>query len=83
MSNYKTPQEAIAACDAECERSWEEFTKANNLDPSLAPEAFAIAKHVFRQGYMSGARFVSGVIVKKMTDHAQQAAIDPSTTTQP
>lgn len=75
--NYKTPQEAIAACDAEFERSWDEFAQTNNLQANMAPEAFAIGKMVFRAGYMSGAKFVSGVIVKKMVDHAAQSKIEP------
>lgn len=69
---YNSPQEAIEACDAECERAWEAFTKVNNLDPSMAPDAFLIAKKVFRQGYMAGARFISEIIVQKMIEFQTQ-----------
>jgi hypothetical protein len=74
---YKTPQEAIAACEAECERSWSDYLKNNNLDPDKAPEACAAAKHVFRAGYMAGARFVSSAIVEKLMTHGKTHVIQP------
>ena len=74
---YKTPQEAIAACEAEFERSWQEYLKVNNLDPDKAPEACAAAKAVYRAGYMAGARFVSGALVEKMMAHGKKHIIQP------
>lgn len=65
---YNSPEEAIAACNAECENAWKMFTKVNKIDESVAPDAVAVAKRVFQQGYMAGARFVSGVIVEKMIE---------------
>lgn len=76
--NYKTPQEAIAACEAEHERTWNEYLKVNNLDASKAPEACKAAKAVFRAGYMAGARFVSGAIVEKMMSHEKPHIIEPN-----
>ncbi len=78
MSQFKTPEEAIAACDAECERAWQEYLTTNKLDPAKAPEAAAAAYHVFRQGYMAGARFVSGIIMTKMMTHGKTHIIEPS-----
>ena len=74
---FNTPQEAIAACEAENERTWQEYLKTNNIDPTKAPEACEAAKTVFRAGYMAGARFVSGVIVEKMVAHSKNHTIDP------
>jgi hypothetical protein len=74
---YNTPQEAIAACEAENERTWQEYLKLNNIDPTKAPEACEAAKAVFRSGYMAGARFVSGVIVEKMVAHSKTHIIEP------
>ena len=75
---FNTPQEAIAACEAENERAWTEYLKVNNIDPALAPEACEAAKSVFRAGYMAGARFVSGVIVDKMVAHSKKHVIEPN-----
>ena len=74
---FNTPQEAIAACEAENERTWQDYLKLNNSDPSKAPEACEAAKAVFRAGYIAGARFVSGVIVQKMVAHSKNHIIEP------
>ena len=74
---FKTPQEAIQACENEFERSWQDYLKVNNLDPEKAPEACAAAKAVYRAGYMAGARFVSGAIVEKMMAHGKTHIIHP------
>ena len=81
--NYKTPQEAIAACEAENDRAWNEYVKMSNLDPANAPEAFAAAKAIFRAGYMSGARFVSGILVEKLMSHGKTHIIEPAPTQDP
>jgi hypothetical protein len=60
---YKTPQEAIQACEEECERTWGDFIKSKNLDPEKIPEP---VKAAYRVGYLAGARFVTGVIVSKL-----------------
>ena len=74
---FKTPQEAIAAFEAESARSWEEYLKVNNLDPAQAPEACEAAKAVFRAGFVSGARFVSGALVEKLMAHGKTHIIQP------
>lgn len=61
---YNTPEEAIAACDINCENVWKRFITINNMKESDSPEAFAIAKNVFRAGYMCGALFVSDYVTK-------------------
>jgi len=74
---FKTPQEAIAACEAENERAWQEYLTTNHIDPATAPEACAAAQAVFRQGYMAGAKFVSSVIVDKLMTHGKTHIIEP------
>lgn len=74
---FTTPQEAIAACEAENERAWQEYLKVNKLDASKAPEACEAAKSVFRAGYMAGARFVSGALVEKLMAHGKTHVIQP------
>ena len=75
---FKSPEEAIAACEAENEHTWQEYLKTNNIDPSKAPEACEAAKAVFRAGYMAGARFVSGIIVEKLVAHSKNHIIEPN-----
>lgn len=76
---FKTPEEAIAACDAECERAWQEYLTANKIDSTKVDDIVnQTAKNLFRQGYMAGARFISGLIVKKMVDHGQTHIIEPN-----
>jgi len=75
---FKTPQEAIAACEAENERAWQEYVKMSNLNPAQAPEAFAAAQAIFRVGYMAGAKFVSSVIVDKLVAHGKTHIIEPN-----
>jgi|FAXJ01.1.fsa_nt_gi hypothetical protein len=75
--NYKTPQEAIAACEAENERAWNEYVKMSNLSPDKAPDAFAAAKAIFRAGYMSGARFITGAILKQLTQN-EHLIVEPA-----
>lgn len=74
---FKSPEEAINACNEECNRCWEEYLKVNKLDPSANPEACAAAQSVFRQGYMAGAKWVSGAIIEKMMTHAKKSIIQP------
>lgn len=74
---FKTPQEAIDACNAEMERAWQEYVTTNKFDPAKNPEAFAAAKAVFCLGYMAGARFISGTIVKKLVEHGKTHIIQP------
>lgn len=75
---YKTSQEAIAACEAENERAWQEYLKMSNLDATGNPEAAEAARCIFRSGYMAGARFVSGAIVEKLMSHGKTHIIEPN-----
>jgi len=63
---FNTPEEAINACNAECERAWIQYLTAQKLDVTKAPEAAEAAKRVFSAGYFAGARWVSDTIVKQM-----------------
>jgi len=76
--SYKTPQEAIAACEAENERAWQEYLTTNHIDPTKAPEACAAAQAVFRAGYMAGTKWVVGTIVEKMMAHDKKHIIEPN-----
>ena len=69
-NQFKTPEEAIAACDAECEDSWKTFTQSHKIDEVQDPIAYGAAKIVFRAGYICGARYVSGFIVKNLQAHS-------------
>jgi hypothetical protein len=75
---YKTPQEAIAACEAECVRSWEEFVKLHMLNTPENAKSMEAGKAIFRVGYMSGARFVSGAMVEKLMAHGKTHVIQPN-----
>jgi hypothetical protein len=75
--NYKTPQEAIAACEAENERAWNEYLKVNRLDPKF-PEPGVAAKTIFRAGYMAGVRFVSRALVEKLMSQSNPHITEPS-----
>ena len=74
---YNTPQEAIAACEAENERSWQEYLKGCPIDATTSPEIIASIQSVFRAGYMAGARFVSGALVEKLMTHGKTHIIEP------
>lgn len=66
---FKTPQDAINACNVECDRAWAEYIAINKIDPTVAPEAIAAAKQVFSEGYYAGARWVSGTIVQNFINN--------------
>jgi hypothetical protein len=57
---FKTPQDAIAASDAECVRVWKEFAKNNSINDKISPDLYPI----FRHGYMAGASFISSLVIK-------------------
>jgi len=63
---FKSPQEAIDACEAESLRAWQEYLVTNKLDPEKSPKACAAAHRVFHAGYIAGAKWVSGAIIEKM-----------------
>ena len=75
---FKTPQEAIAACDKAGEDAWTEFSQLNNIKEETDPVAYNITKQVFRVGYMAGAMFISSYIVTNMQKHAQTKVITPN-----
>lgn len=68
--NFKTPQEAIDACNKECERAWMEYiikTRPNKpLDEN--DTGYKVAKAFFQEGFRSGAGYISGLIVKKVQE---------------
>ena len=69
---FKTPEDAINACNAECDRAWNQFVVSQKLDVSKVPEAAEAAKRVFSAGYFAGARWVSDTIVKQMPKQPTQ-----------
>ena len=66
MNKFNTPEEAITACNKELERAWIEYSSIRQFD-SLSTGALKYAfKEVFTAGYMSGASFISSVVVAKI-----------------
>ena len=63
---FTSPEEAINACNAECDRAWNQYITAQKLDITKAPQAAEAARRVFSAGYFAGARWVSDAIVKQM-----------------
>lgn len=61
---YKIPEEAIAACDAQFEKSWMEFSTSNHIKPEVNQQAYDITKKVFYAGYVNGVKFVGQDIIK-------------------
>ena len=66
MSQFKSPTEAINACNDACNTEWEICAAALQLVESKDPATYNATKSVFRAGYMAGAKWVSGAIVEKM-----------------
>jgi hypothetical protein len=66
MNLFKTPEEAITACDAECLVTWSKFAAVNHIKPEIDEVAYEIAKNVFSAGFMSGAKFVTGHLVSSL-----------------
>ena len=63
MKQFKTPEEAIKACNDASEEKWLEFATKNNIVEEVNPTAYRVAKRVFIAGFMSGASFVSSYII--------------------
>jgi hypothetical protein len=66
---FTSPEDAINACNSECERAWNQYIISQKLDITKAPqaaEAAEAAKGVFSAGYFAGARWVSDAVVKHM-----------------
>lgn len=78
MNLFKTPEEAIAACNAAENAAWQKFTDANNIKEETDAVAYAITRKVFHAGFASGAGFVSTYIVSNMKRHAQNPVIEPN-----
>ena len=69
---FTTPEDAINACNAECDRAWNQYIFSQKLDIAKAPEAAEAAKRVFAAGYFAGARWVSDAILKQMPKQSPQ-----------
>lgn len=82
MNLFKTPEEAIAACNAVEETAWKSFTDVNNIKEETDNVAYAITRKVFHAGFASGAGFVSNYIVSNMRKHAQNPVIQPDPQTE-
>ncbi len=78
MNLFKTPEEAIAACDAANETAWRHFAEANNITEEIDKVAYHITRKVFHAGFAAGAGFVSNYIVSNMKRHAENPIIDPT-----
>ena len=69
---FKSSENAINACNAECERAWNQYLIIQKLDATKSPQAAEAAKRVFSAGYFSGARWVSDTVVKQMMSKQPQ-----------
>ena len=80
MNPFKTPEEAKAAIESDFERAcferaWLEFVKHHGLDKFLDTEKkhnfdiLASCKMTFRTGYLSGIKFITGVVIGQMTSN--------------
>jgi hypothetical protein len=79
MNLYKSPTEAINACNDACEKEWEICAAAIKLNESKDPTTYNATKSVFRAGYMAGAKWVSGAIVENMMIKAARQPKQPNT----
>ena len=66
---FKTPQDAIDACNKDCEQAWINHIKSTmkpgkGFDPN--DPGYKVAKSFFGAGYMAGAAFVSSLVAKKI-----------------
>ena len=64
MTDFKSSDEAVAACEASVEANWNAFAKANGIERALEPQAYDISKLIFRAGFMTGAKFITENLVK-------------------
>ena len=70
MNTFKTPAEAIQACDQACEQEWTALAVILKLDQSKDPTTYNATRSIFLGGYMAGAKWVTGTIVDRMMTHA-------------
>lgn len=74
MAIFKSPEEAIAACEAGFEAAWMEFSTANGIKTGINPDAYNIAKKIFHGGYANGAKFISDKILSEIQRMKEQSA---------
>ena len=77
---FKTPQDAIDACNKDCEQAWVHHLKSTinpgkGLDPN--EPGYKVAKSFFGAGYMAGAAFVSSLVAKKIKTAAAEEPTKP------
>jgi len=78
MNQFKTQEEAIAACNKGCDSAWSRFAEVNSIKEEIDKVAYSIAMNVFKAGYMAGAAFISSYIVEGMKNHAKNPVIEPN-----
>lgn len=66
MTQFKSPTEAINACNDACDKEWNAVAVLLKLNEAKDPATYNATKSVFRGGYMAGARWVSSAIVQRM-----------------
>ena len=60
----ETQQKAIIiTCENACDQLWEKFSEANTIKEDVDKAAYAVAKSLFRSGFMGGVKFVSDCFV--------------------
>jgi len=75
MNPFKTPEEANAAIESDFERAWLEFVKHHGLDKFSGTnkkhnfDVLASCKMTFRTGYLSGVKFITGIIINQIVSN--------------
>jgi len=66
MNQFKSPEEAINACNEGCEEAWTEFSKPLPITETNDPKSYKAIKSIFAAGYAAGAKWVTEAVVYRM-----------------
>lgn len=75
MNLFKSPSEAVDACNASLEAEWSIFAESVKLDEAKDPNTYKAIKDVFRAGYMAGAKWVTGTFVQSLVASGKLPAL--------
>jgi hypothetical protein len=64
MNLFNTPEEAIDACDKECNMVLNNVYPPSYLDLKLPPQYQPMLKQAFKTGFMAGVQFLSNNILQ-------------------
>jgi hypothetical protein len=66
MNKPKSQEEAVAACNVATDNAWKAYSASHGIDEAQDPIAYGAAKIVFSAGFIFGAQYVTGFIIKGM-----------------